>query len=136
MRLAFEWFEQMAATAASGGVCGPVVLDADDLIADRGVVGRLATLLGGDPEELVFEWEAVEGRILEELGSVAWVYESTLLASRGIDEGKGRAGEVDVEVEWKGWVEEFGVEVAGGLRRFVEAALPDYEYLKGKRLRC
>ena len=131
MRMAFEWFEEMA---AAGSPCKPIIVDADDLISDPGVVRKLAGEIGGDAEELVFEWEAVEGVELEGVGAVARVYESTLLASRGVMEGK-RAGDLSVEREVEGWVREFGEEVAGRLKGYVEAAMGDYEYLKGRRLK-
>jgi hypothetical protein len=35
----------------------------------------------------------------------------------------------------EGWKREFGEEVAGKLKGFVEAAMGDYEYLKARRLR-
>ena len=53
-RMAFEWFEEMA---AAGSPCKPIIVDADDLISDPGVVRKLAGEIGGDAEELVFEWE-------------------------------------------------------------------------------
>lgn len=131
--MTYEWFEDMA--AAGSKPCKPIVVDADDLISDREVVRRLAGMVGGDPEELVFEWDAVEGEELEGVGAVARVYESTLLASRGVVvEGKG-AGGLEIEKEVEGWRGEFGGEVAGRLRGFVEAAMGDYEYLKARRLR-
>ena len=92
--MAFEWFEEMA---AAGSPCKPIIVDADDLISDPGVVRKLAGEIGGDAEELVFEWEAVEGVELEGVGAVARVYESTLLASRGVVEGK-RAGDLYAEI--------------------------------------
>ena len=94
MRMAFEWFEEMA---AAGSPCKPIIVDADDLISDPGVARKLAGEIGGDAEELIFEWEAVEGEELEGVDAVARVYESTLLASRGVVEGK-RAGDLYAEI--------------------------------------
>ena len=129
--MAFEWFEEMA---AAGSPCKPIIVDADDLISYPGVVRKLAGEIGGDAEELVFEWEAVEGEELEGVDAVARVYESTLLASRGVVEGK-RAGDLEIEREVGGWKREFGEGVAERLKGYAEAAMGDYEYLKGRRLK-
>lgn len=42
---------------------------------------------------------------------------------------------IDIDAEANKWREEFGVEIAGYLDMWVRAAMPDYEYLKDRRLR-
>jgi len=107
MRMTYEWFEKIAVTAANRGVCRLVVVDTDDLILDRETVRNLATVIGGDPGELVFEWEAVTGEELEGVQPVARVHESTLVASEGIVEGK-KAGDLSIGREAEGWARDVG----------------------------
>lgn len=42
--------------------------------------------------------------------------------------------EVDVDTEQVKWVEEFGEEVAKGMRKLVDEDMEDYEFLKSKKL--
>ena len=59
---------------------------------------------------------------------------STLTSSSGIMPDK-TSTNIDIDAEANKWREEFGVEIAGYLDMWVRAAMPDYEYLKDRRLR-
>lgn len=132
VRMAYAWFEQ---AAAAGQGWAPVIVDADDIMHDRAVVRTLVVMLGGEPNELLFSWDAVKGKDLDDVQPYARTFESTLLASEGVVEGKNSSG-VTVEGEMGGWVEEFGRETAENLKGFVEGAMSDYEFLKARRLRA
>jgi hypothetical protein len=58
---------------------------------------------------------------------------STLSASTGIIKDKTPTA-VDVDAEVKQWKEEFGEEVAAKLETLVRDAMPDYEYLRSRRI--
>ncbi|KAH7384014.1 hypothetical protein DE146DRAFT_622550, partial [Phaeosphaeria sp. MPI-PUGE-AT-0046c] len=130
MRMTYNWLEQ---SAAASGTCKPIVLDADDIMLDRAVVHQLVLALGGDPNELIFNWNAVQGTELEDVQPFARVFESTLLASQGVLKTKTSAN-LEIEREAEAWANEFGKEVADKLRTYVENAMEDYEYLKAQRL--
>jgi hypothetical protein len=59
----------------------------------------------------------------------------TLRASKGIIKEKAPAT-VDIDVEAEKWKEEFGPEAAAMVEKAVRDAMPDYEYLKERRLKA
>lgn len=59
---------------------------------------------------------------------------STIMASSGIVEGKS-AQYIDIDQEAQKWKVEFGVDEGKKMEGWVRAAMPDYEYLKAKRLK-
>jgi hypothetical protein len=59
----------------------------------------------------------------------------TLLSSEGIDAGK-VAGDVDLDEQATKWRWEFGETTGRRLEMLVRDAMPDYEYLKARRLRA
>ena len=59
---------------------------------------------------------------------------STLSASTGIVEGK-TSNDLDIDKEVKKWKVEFEEEGGAHIEKWVRDAMPDYEYLKSRRLR-
>ena len=59
---------------------------------------------------------------------------STISSSAGIVEGKTSKGLV-LDEEGRKWKVEFGEEEGSKIEKWVRDAMPDYEYLKDKRLR-
>lgn len=86
VRMAHAWFEE---AALAGHGFEPILVDADDVINKPAVMRELATRIGGNQDELIFHWDKVSGSDLESMSSYARTFESTLLASEGIIEGKG-----------------------------------------------
>ncbi|KFX87725.1 hypothetical protein V490_08056 [Pseudogymnoascus sp. VKM F-3557] len=102
----------------------PAVIDADDIMSDRGTLQRLCHQLHVDPQHLVFEWQVTK------TGLVPWF--SSIQKSTGVDMSKLSKG-LDIQREFGKWESEFGAEVAQKLLHFVELAMPDYEYLLAQR---
>ncbi|KAJ5673153.1 hypothetical protein N7507_002280 [Penicillium longicatenatum] len=129
----------------------PPVVDAYDLINHPRVVVRFAEEIGLDPEVLQFEWEPqdhektngfwasdlakasagddVEGSHIR----AANVMLATLSSSSGIIKNRTPA-EVDIAVEVEKWKVEFGVQVAEFIEQAVLESMPDYQYLKARRI--
>lgn len=59
---------------------------------------------------------------------------SAISASSGIITGKTSIN-LDIDTEAKKWKEEFGEQEGEKVERMVRAAMPDYEFMKAKRLR-
>ncbi|KAI1299012.1 hypothetical protein F5Y03DRAFT_366539 [Xylaria venustula] len=111
----------------------PIVLDADDVIAHPEIVKKYAGLVGLDPEKLRFSWEKTSQEKIDQMQSAVKVMLSTINASTGVDKGK-IAGNLDIDAEAEKWRAEFGDEGGNKLERWVRAAMPDYEYLRARRL--
>lgn len=126
----------------------PPVVDAHDLIHSPEIVLKLCDQTGLDKESLQFEWHGndhkksqnwaapTEVANEEELAMhrrAASIMLSTLEASNGIVLDKA-PDHVDIAAEAAKWKAEFGEEVAGLIEKAVWDSMPDYEYLKARRL--
>ncbi|KAI1421983.1 hypothetical protein F5Y12DRAFT_660979 [Xylaria sp. FL1777] len=111
----------------------PIVLDADDVIKYPELVMKYAGLVGLDPDKLKFSWEKVSQEKIDQMESIVQVMLGTINASTGVDKGK-IAGKLDIDAEAKKWRVEFGEEGGKKLERWVQDAMPDYEYLRSRRL--
>ncbi|KFH44146.1 hypothetical protein ACRE_050710 [Hapsidospora chrysogenum ATCC 11550] len=109
----------------------PIVLDADDVITQPALVARYAALVGLDPDKLRFSWDKMA---TEKLSPVEKLMLSTISTSTGVDVSKA-AGDIDIGREAVRWREEFGAEAAGELERWVSEAMPDYLFLRERRLK-
>ncbi|KAK4126540.1 hypothetical protein N657DRAFT_568085 [Parathielavia appendiculata] len=143
-RKLFDWYAEQ-----SGGA-GPLVVDAHDLIHDAGSVAlRFCEATGLDKSVVQFEWGCATAgsgseseSVVKKWGSegsldekAARIMLSTLEASKGIVKDKAPAS-VDVRAEAVKWRAEFGEEAAGLIEKAVWAAMPDYEYLRERRVRA
>ncbi|OJJ99121.1 hypothetical protein ASPACDRAFT_52597 [Aspergillus aculeatus ATCC 16872] len=127
-----------------------LLLDAHDLIHEPAAVRRFCRLAGLDEGVVKWEWgvgephqrrgkkeEEEQGVLTQEQRdyyAAARIMLSTLEGSSGVMKEKTPAA-VDVRAEVKKWRAEFGEEVAAMLERAVEEAMPDYEFLRGRRVR-
>ena len=118
-----------------GGVDWPVILTGDIVMTEPDTVKRFATLARLDVDKLRFQWEPTSKEKVMKYGKAGTRMYSTLLASAGIDKSK-VADSVDIHAETLRWREEFGDHAASKLEGWVRAAMPDYEYLKARRLRA
>ncbi|KAM5457391.1 hypothetical protein MaudCBS49596_000586 [Microsporum audouinii] len=107
----------------------PLVLDADDIISQPGVIVKLCDIVGLDSGRLKYSWEKDEQQ--RRPGIMA--FRSTIDSSTKIDPTK-VAGHVDIDQEAEKWREEFGEEIGRLVEEYVRAAMPDYTYLKARRL--
>ena len=136
----YDWFVEHLPPSLGGekgdhqGVRWPIVLDADDVMLEPEVVRRYAGMVGLDPSKLQFEWEETSEEALEKIGKMEKRMRSTLIGSKGIVKGKTAVG-LDLDREAEKWRTEFGEEEGRKIERFVRDAMPDYEYLRERRLR-
>lgn len=132
-RKMFDW-----ALEQSGGKVMPLVIDAHDVIHNPGAVLRFCEKVGLDKDVVRFEWDVApmsEGWGKNDLDRAARVMYSTLEASKGIVKDKAPVT-VDIKVEAEKWKAEFGEEVAGLIEKSVWDAMPDYEYLRERRVQA
>jgi len=117
----YDWY------AANGD--DPRVIDAEEILNDRGAVRQFCIETGLDPEAVQYQWEP-----WTEAGHRVAAYKSTLIASRGIEADKAAARCDDIEAETVNWQAEFGPEKGEELARFVQNAMDDYAYLHSRRI--
>ncbi|KAK4148672.1 hypothetical protein C8A00DRAFT_47526 [Chaetomidium leptoderma] len=135
-RKLFDWSLEQ-----SGGKTVPLVIDGNDVILNPGAVVRFCEAAGLDTGALQFDWTGESDKKKEPTpGTWAGVDEqaarvmlSTLEASKGIVKDKAPAT-VDIKAEADKWRAEFGDEAAGAIEKAVLDAMPDYEYLKERRV--
>jgi hypothetical protein len=136
-RTLFDWYTQhnnQSASIADPNVNWPIIIDADDIMIEPEVVVRYSKIVGLDPARLIFSWDPATKEELEKISRVGRRMRSTILASAGIVEGK-TSTNIDVSEEAEKWRLEFGDEEGEKIEKWVRAAMPDYEYMKAKRLR-
>jgi hypothetical protein len=140
-RTLYEWYaQQLSKSSLESGsgsdITWPLVLEADDVINQPEVVIKFSELVGLDPTKLKFSWDpATEEEVAKLPGKThAARMLSTLLASNGVLKSKTSAN-IDVDTEAKKWRDEFGDGEGKRMEKWVRAAMPDYEFLKAKRLR-
>jgi hypothetical protein len=113
----------------------PIILDADDLIAStETILPKLAARLGLDASKFQYTWKIEAEEERKGRSAMQRQMLSTLLDSTGVLPEK-VAGKVDLDHEEEKWKGEFGEETAARLRRRVEDAIADYEFLRARRLR-
>ncbi|KAJ5900132.1 hypothetical protein N7495_004876 [Penicillium taxi] len=141
MRALYNWYIQSPADRAQSphsediNTQWPVVMDADDIMTEPKLVQKYAQLVGMDPSLVTHTWEATSEDLKLRISPSFRRMLDTLLASKGIDMGK-VAGNVDLDEESSKWRQEFGETAGKVLGIFVMGAIPDYEYLKARRLRA
>lgn len=109
----------------------PVVIEADDMMEKRSTIDTLCDMLGMDKTCVPQEWDVIQGPVgagCRELKFMSGYWNST-----SVDRSKSSRGLV-LGGKREAWREEFGIEVGDELWRLVQAAMPDYEYLKAKRI--
>ena len=119
----YDWY---ATHGAPAGIV-PRIIDADDIMNSPETVRLLCSQTGLDPDSVAYEWES-----RQEADPLRARFLSTISASKGIIPGLAAKGK-SVETERKKWIEEFGEKDGRELARFVDDAMPDYEYLFAKR---
>lgn len=116
-------------------VSWPVILDADDVMENPAVMQKYALAIGVSPTKVQYQWKAVDDEQKEKMSARAKIMLSTLINSDGIVAGKS-ASKIDIRVEAEKWREEFGQEVAERLEAAVRGAMPDYEYMRSRRMQA
>lgn len=137
-RSLYDWYadnmSQVPPAQTDPSVVWPIILDADDIMANREVVVKYCELLGMDLSRLAFSWTPASDDQQSQMEGFRKRYLATLLASGGIVKDKVAGDGIDLEKEAKSWREEFGGRAGDRLERLVKDAMPDYEFLKARRL--
>ncbi|KAJ5562484.1 hypothetical protein N7461_001245 [Penicillium sp. DV-2018c] len=133
-RMLYDWSCEMLGE--------PLMLDADDVISNEAAIVNLCETTGLDSSKLKFTWdsrpkngEAKSSSQSESKKSLGEVMEKTLKDSSGVLKGKCSDG-IDIATESAKWKGEFGEEMGLALEKFVKDAMPDYEYLRARRVDC
>lgn len=121
-RKTYDWYLNNDSAAE------PLIIDADEVMNDRGAICEMCIRSGLDPDAVCYEWETKE-----EPDPLKKVFLSTIGSSTGILPGLDSKG-LSLEEETVKWKKEFGEEEGAVLARRVEAAMPDYEYLRSRRI--
>ncbi|KAK2826880.1 hypothetical protein FQN49_007364 [Arthroderma sp. PD_2] len=136
IRSIYDWYSEKLNQAGSSTTTQtwPIVVDADDVMADETVVTKLADIIGLDRESLKFTWKPISAEEKEKkYNPMEQRMLSSLNASNGIMKDK-LAANIDIEAEVPKWKAEFGEVDGANMYKWVTDAMPDYEYLKSRRL--
>ncbi|CAG8956157.1 hypothetical protein HYFRA_00012074 [Hymenoscyphus fraxineus] len=115
------------------GVHRPLIIDADDVMKEPALATKLASLMNMDATKTRFARSKTSEEEASKISGHMKVMLSTLLESDGIIKYKMSDG-IDMDVESKKWCEEFGEETGKDIEQRVRDAMPDYEFLKSKRM--
>jgi hypothetical protein len=138
-RMLYDWYIRYYAQNATseagggGGTKWPIVLDADDVMSNPKLVERYCVCLGMDPRRLLFSWRQATDEELSHMDSATKRYLGTLLDSDGIRTDK-IGGDINIHKQADIWRKEFGIRVGETMKQLVNNAMPDYEFLRAKRL--
>ncbi|KAF3480785.1 uncharacterized protein GIQ15_06132 [Arthroderma uncinatum] len=110
-------------------VTWPLVLDADDFITQPAVLVKLCQIIGLDSSKLRYSWE----KDVQPRRPGIMAFRSTIDNSTSIDTTK-VAGNINLDDEAEKWKQEFGEEIGWMVEKHVRSAMPDYSYLKSRRL--
>ncbi|KAF3492355.1 uncharacterized protein GIQ15_01872 [Arthroderma uncinatum] len=136
IRSMYDWYSEQLnkAESSSATQTWPIVVDADDVMADETVVTKLADIIGLDRASLKFTWKPVsEEDKAKKYNPMEQRMLSSLNASNGIMKDK-LAANIDIEAEVPKWKAEFGEIDGAKMYKWVTDAMPDYEFLKARRL--
>lgn len=121
-RKLFDWYLKNASQWK------PKVIDADDIMDNPSVVRQLCIETKLDPDAVQYEWEE-----RHEENPIFARFLSTINASKGIVKGLD-ARAIDLAAEKEKWKQEFGEEDGEKMAQYVDAAMPDYNYLLSLRV--
>ena len=108
----------------------PVVVEFDDIITQPEILVRLCEITGLESSRLRLKWNT---KCTNE--PLEWeAFRGTLYESTKIDPSR-VVGDMDLDKESVKWQEEFEEEVSHRIEASVREAIPDYLFLKSKRLR-
>lgn len=124
-RVLYDWYIQKGVKA--------VVVEAEDYMTSPELVRKLCSEVGLDPEHALFSWPRATEEEQAKMNPRIVQLLHSLLNSTGLIPGKATPPPVlaDEEVKWK---QEFGEGDARFIKDLVNAAMPDYEYLRARKL--
>jgi hypothetical protein len=131
-RLAYDWFRKQEMQKTDSDDRFPVILDAYDLNAAE-TLHEFCNVMSLDPALVRYEWSEASEKLRETQGVRSAVFLSTIQDSTGIVKDK-TPEHVNIEEEHQKWLSEWGEEIALKLRKQVDDAMEDYEYLRSKKM--
>ncbi|KAJ5219200.1 uncharacterized protein N7498_001299 [Penicillium cinerascens] len=126
-RQLYDWFMSNSTEPTSM----PIVVDADDLMDKSPTINTLCSLLGMDTQYILYQWDVIkapDGAGCRELKFMSDYWNSTSINSSKSSRG------LDMTAKYTQWEDEFGPDVANELLKLVEKSMPDYNYLKSKKI--
>ncbi|KAJ5297787.1 hypothetical protein PENANT_c012G11545 [Penicillium antarcticum] len=140
-RLLYDWYRQHgsdSSTKSGDNIHLPLLLDAQDVTNEPAVVARYCELIGMDPTKLKFEWnrealgkaahpDGAAQKTPEEVMMATLNHSSTLLKEK-------TPVAIDMVAEAEKWKNEFGEDIGKQMEEWVQSAMPDYDYLRARRL--
>ncbi|KXT01761.1 hypothetical protein AC578_2791 [Pseudocercospora eumusae] len=135
--MTLSWSRKLYDFYGSRGM-DPVILDADDIVVStEAVTQKLARYIGFDTNSLQYKWNELSKEDKEKQGAHMQRMFSSINESNGVkvDPAKLSSGIKSAAELVPKWTEAFGEETAKKIERWVEAAMPDYEYMRERRMR-
>lgn len=111
----------------------PLVVEAEDYMSDEEVIRSLAKKAGLKPEKCVFKWEKTGEDQQKGMHPMYILLQQTLLNSEGLVKSKS-IKKVDLDEEIVKWREQFGPDNAEWMAEKVRESMPDYEFLRSKKI--
>ncbi|KAE8369273.1 hypothetical protein BDV27DRAFT_121043 [Aspergillus caelatus] len=143
-RLLYDWscqHEDKSTIGCDRDIRYPLVLDAQDIIHHPEILARYCKLIGLNPVHLKSEWNVPDRKMQNGAAdninhkSPESVMKFTLDNSSHVLKDKTPAI-VDIGLERKGWDQEFGISIGEAMEKWVREAMPDYNYLRSRRLQA
>lgn len=123
----YDWFLSNSTDESSM----PIVIDADDILDKSSTIKKLCSSLGMDTQHIPDKWDVIQAP--ENAGCRESKFMGDYWNSTSIDSSKSSRG-LDMAAKYTKWQADFGPDVANELLNIVEKAMPDYNYLKSKKL--
>ena len=136
-RLLYDWYLEKG---PAKGV-HPIVVDADDYMADtdKSFMILLCEKLGLDPEAVAYTWPKGTKEDLEvypePFRDMVGTIKKTIMGSEGVVPGN-TAVDFDMAKAEQEWTKTWGEQGAAEVKELVERTMPEYEYMRAKRLRA
>lgn len=124
-----DWFLENASHDEPTAI--PAVVEADDMLENPLTIVKLCDFLGMDPKYILNKWDTIKAP--EGAGRRELSFMTTYWSSTTIDKSKTSHG-LDLCSKRQLWKDEFGAKTANELWQLVEAAMPDYLYLKNRKI--
>jgi hypothetical protein len=138
-RLMYDWYvnrlkgHSKDTDSSAGDVAWPLVVDSQDLLNKKSTIAKLCIALDLEPEQVRYNWDSMPEGQIEKQNIITKVFRSSIQGSTRVLADK-TPQKVDVAAEYAKWVTEFGPEPANLLKKQVDSAMDDYEYLRSKRM--
>lgn len=126
-RQLYEWF----LSNSTGESSMPVVVEADDMLEKSSTIEKLCPLLGMDTQYIPNKWDVIQAP--DNAGRRELSFMGDYWKSTSIDSSKSSRG-LNMSAKYTKWQADFGSGVADELLIIVEKAMPDYNYLKSKKI--